>query len=429
MNIHLRIHQEFMKLGRTVSAFSSTYGANLSTAESHLLGEVTTGRASTAKELAYYLNLPKGTISRLVSGLIERKLLREKVDANDRRSKKLEGTKAGEKLGQTVGNRGNQIVPLLASRLSKEEAEELNSYFHEFSNLAGAPPAHVRKGEFFLRAELRRFIRVMGFMNPRFKSSKLNLGQKEILSAIRDLDKLGKSNASEIAKMVRIEPSNLSSMLSKFEKLGLIKREKSKDDTRKLIISLSKTGVKELETIEAELAQYFAKLFNGATQKQIERFANLLSRFGDPEGTLGLTRVLQRRLEVKEIVSDIERQRARAYYVEELVKAQEHLTLPERIVSENAINFALLEDSVLNGICSIDSTKASLEIFWTEKELQDSGADLDLLRTSVDHACAKLGCTRVIVNANTAKGPAKKLNARTEKGDLVLYGEIAPHPR
>lgn len=426
MSVYLKIHEEFMKLSRTVKAFAGTYGVPISVAETHLLREVASRRAQMAKDLAVTLGVDKGTVSRLVAGLVRRKLLKEKTMPSDRRSKVLALTREGDRLFHLTHERGNKFIGALSRRLTKEEQQELLSYFREFSDKAKAAPALFSADQHFLRPELRRFIRIMGFMKARFPKTSLSLTQKEILAAIRRLGQEHEVSANDVANAIGIESSNLSTMLASLEKRSLIARRKSQHDSRRQCLLLTPQGEDELNAFESELVSYFKKMFQGIPSDKCERLALLLARFSDSEGVEVLTQVVQNRIELRELKAAEELQHARATLVEELVREKKHPEIPERLFASNGSNFALFEEELAVGFGSViyegrgQNTAAELQLFWVAPRIAGTGADLELLKEILGVVFESKTVSDIKVTAKDAMPALKKLGAIEQDGKVVI---------
>ena len=83
---------------------------------------------------------------------------------------------------------------------------------------------------------------------------------------------------NELAKKTQLGKSTLTSMLDRLEKMGYVKRQRSKKDRRKILIRRTEKD-KSLESKYAEVSQEMTKLYyNGFSKSEISRFENALSR-------------------------------------------------------------------------------------------------------------------------------------------------------
>ena len=83
---------------------------------------------------------------------------------------------------------------------------------------------------------------------------------------------------NELAKKTQLGKSTLTSMLDRLEKMGYVKRQRSKKDRRKILIRRTKKD-KALESKYVEVSQQMTKLYyKGFTKNEIGRFENDLTR-------------------------------------------------------------------------------------------------------------------------------------------------------
>lgn len=93
----------------------------LSLPEARLLYEIARSEEPTASEIARRLRLDLGYVSRLVSRLEERKLIRRKSSARDARQSLIALTAAGRKQFATLDRRSSEQVQAMLAPLSDEE--------------------------------------------------------------------------------------------------------------------------------------------------------------------------------------------------------------------------------------------------------------------------------------------------------------------
>jgi DNA-binding MarR family transcriptional regulator len=83
---------------------------------------------------------------------------------------------------------------------------------------------------------------------------------------------------NELAKKTQLGKSTLTSMLDRLEKMGYIKRQRSRKDRRKILIRRTEKD-KALEGKYVEVSQQMTKLFyKGFSKNEIGRFENDLMR-------------------------------------------------------------------------------------------------------------------------------------------------------
>ncbi len=106
----------------------------------------------------------------------------------------------------------------------------------------------------------------------------INSAQGRIMFALWQADGI---SINELANKTQLKKSTLTSMLDRLEKMGYVRRQRSKKDRRKILIHRTKKD-KALESKYVELSQEMTKLFyKGFSEKEIGRFENNLSKILD----------------------------------------------------------------------------------------------------------------------------------------------------
>ncbi len=106
----------------------------------------------------------------------------------------------------------------------------------------------------------------------------INSAQGRIMFALWQADGI---SINELAKKTQLKKSTLTSMLDRLENMGYIKRQRCKEDRRKILIKRTKKD-KNLETKYVELSGEITKLFyKGFSKTQIDRFEKDLARILD----------------------------------------------------------------------------------------------------------------------------------------------------
>ena len=83
---------------------------------------------------------------------------------------------------------------------------------------------------------------------------------------------------NELAKKTQLGKSTLTSMLDRLEKMGYVRRQRSKKDRRKILIKRTNKD-KTLESKYVELSQEITRLFyTGFSRSEIDRFESDLAK-------------------------------------------------------------------------------------------------------------------------------------------------------
>ena len=103
----------------------------------------------------------------------------------------------------------------------------------------------------------------------------INSAQGRIMFALWQEDGI---SINELAKKTQLKKSTLTSMLDRLEKMGYVRRQRSKKDRRKVLIERTIKD-KNLEKEYVKLSQEHTRLFyHGFSEDEINRFENDLAR-------------------------------------------------------------------------------------------------------------------------------------------------------
>ncbi len=106
----------------------------------------------------------------------------------------------------------------------------------------------------------------------------INSAQGRIMFALWQRDGI---SINELAQKTQLKKSTLTSMLDRLEKMGYVRRQRSKKDRRKILIKRTKKD-KTLESKYVEASQQITKLFyKGFLKNEIDRFEKDLARILD----------------------------------------------------------------------------------------------------------------------------------------------------
>ena len=106
----------------------------------------------------------------------------------------------------------------------------------------------------------------------------INSAQGRIMFALWQGDGV---SINELAKKTQLKKSTLTSMLDRLENMGYVRRQRCKNDRRKILIKRTNKD-KTLENRYVELSQEVTKLFyKGFSKNVIDRFENNLAKILD----------------------------------------------------------------------------------------------------------------------------------------------------
>lgn len=130
-----------------------------------------------------------------------------------------------------------------------------------------------------LEETFREFKRVMGAMHKKFHSSMAVHGvTPPQFMVLRLLLSKGRMTPKEIASVLDVTPSNVTGIIDRLERDGLVSRTRGSKDRRVVYIRLTEDGRGKLEEMEGVSAANFASLFKGWTSGELDHFRELLAR-------------------------------------------------------------------------------------------------------------------------------------------------------
>ena len=129
---------------------------------------------------------------------------------------------------------------------------------------------------------LRQIIRAIDLHSKRLeRESGLTGPQLLVMQLIGDS---GQITASVIARNISLSQATVTSILDRLERKGLLVRERSSDDKRKVMVSLTAAGAKALKKAPALLQESFITAFNRLEDweqalilSSLQRVANMMN--------------------------------------------------------------------------------------------------------------------------------------------------------
>jgi DNA-binding MarR family transcriptional regulator len=130
----------------------------------------------------------------------------------------------------------------------------------------------------FLMAKIRQ---VGGRISERILKKhdvEINSAQGRIMFALWQKDGI---SINELAKKTQLKKSTLTSMLDRLERMGYVRRQRSKKDRRKILIKRTEKD-RAMEKKYVEVSEEMTRLFyKGFSKNQIDRFEKDLERILD----------------------------------------------------------------------------------------------------------------------------------------------------
>lgn len=111
------------------------------------------------------------------------------------------------------------------------------------------------------------------YKHKKFEAIGLYPGQPPVLMIV---EKHKSINQKAIADQMNISQATLTTTLKRMEKVGLIKRERSEVDSRKILVSITDEGIKKHKEFKIVLKEYNC-VFKDFTDKDFKNLNYLLS--------------------------------------------------------------------------------------------------------------------------------------------------------
>ena len=124
-------------------------------------------------------------------------------------------------------------------------------------------------------ALLRARESVMDFFRPHLNAHGLTEQQWRV---IRALHALGEMEFQELARRICVQPPSLTGILTRLEKLNMIRRRRAPDDRRRLFVSVTREGSKRFEAVSELVEGVYRNIESQFGEKQLNTLFKLLTR-------------------------------------------------------------------------------------------------------------------------------------------------------
>lgn len=125
---------------RVLGVFEKKYlGLDFSVAEVRIIGEIGRNESLTAKELAEYLSIDKGYMSRMMQNLEKKGLIERVKSEKDAREKQLRLTAEGEKLNLILEEKADQRILRQIEGIGEGDFEKLLDAMKTIETIMGKP--------------------------------------------------------------------------------------------------------------------------------------------------------------------------------------------------------------------------------------------------------------------------------------------------
>src|SRR5690606_1371883 len=140
-------------------------------------------------------------------------------------------------------------------------------------------PLTAAESEEQLFASLRRMIRAVDLYS-RYLTLRYNLTGPQLV-CLRHLLRHGPMAPGELARRVSLSPATVTGIVDRLEKRGLITRERSIDDKRRLRIALTEAGLTTARQMPPPLNETFSRRLHALPLAEREEIERVLVKVAD----------------------------------------------------------------------------------------------------------------------------------------------------
>jgi DNA-binding MarR family transcriptional regulator/GNAT superfamily N-acetyltransferase len=286
-----------------------------------------------------------------------------------------------------------------------------------------------------IRSFNRFYTNLLGLLNRKLLKSDYSLAEARILFEIGHIPS---STASDLAKQLALDPAYLSRILSKLEKNNLVKKEQSREDTRKQLLSLTPSGHQALSELQHRSNEQIRTFLTHVSEEDQERLVHSMETIenilkGDSNrsgmftcrshrpGDIGYITHRHGVLYAEEYGFD---ETFEAYvaaglakFVEQFEPAKEYLWVVE------------MEATIVGSVAivKVDDNIAQLRWFLVEPSVRGRGLGKKLLNEAVGF-CKRRGCRKIILWTVAQLHAARHLYANAgfqlaETKNHVIWGQ------
>ncbi|MDX1455482.1 MAG: MarR family transcriptional regulator [Gammaproteobacteria bacterium] len=128
-------------------------------------------------------------------------------------------------------------------------------------------------------ASLRRIIRAVDLYS-RYLALRYSLTGPQLV-CVRQLLKHGSMTPGELAKRISLSPATITGIVDRLEKRGLVTRERSQEDKRKVVIALTPAGEQQVEQMPPPLHETFLRRLEQLSEDEQDEIDEVLAKIVD----------------------------------------------------------------------------------------------------------------------------------------------------
>lgn len=124
-----------------------------------------------------------------------------------------------------------------------------------------------------IRSFNRFYTNLLGLLDKTLLKSEYSLTEVRIMF---ELNRLSTTTASELVKLLNLDPAYLSRVLSGFEEINLIQKKQSSEDLRKQLLSLTLDGKQVISELQEKANEQIKALLTNISDEEQDQLANAM---------------------------------------------------------------------------------------------------------------------------------------------------------
>lgn len=367
INPYLKIHDSLLHFQRKHRLMAIQHGAaagrpsaTLGFAELSVIRILSDSPDKNIKELAELVNIERSWMSRVITSMLEKKLIRSFVPELDRRSKKLRISRKGKESLIKLDAFASEVFSEALKPLSDEKQQKLFSYLKNFADALDTPEYSLQETSHPIFLQMGRISMGLGVFGGQIMGTDLNLTQLHVLYQLAEA-KEQELLVIDLNDKLPFDMSTISRTVASFEKTGIIEKEQSAQDRRSFKLKLSSAGTDLLKRYQQVAISKSKNAMSSFSKAELEEFHSIIETATQDTPSKG-KRPTRSRVEVKKL-SAAEKTLARKLLVQEL---------NDDSAAADKELFALYVDSALKGAAEIsrNGDRVNLTLVATEVKEQ-----------------------------------------------------------
>jgi DNA-binding MarR family transcriptional regulator len=305
----------------------------------------------TPSSLSRYLKLPPHRVSRLLAALAERGLVKSERASNDGRSKIVLFTAAGQRAAAEADVTNRRVIKILSSGLSPAEQEDAL----ELLTALADDMCPFSLGERGILAALLRLTACLGMQGDNYADTGMSLASFQILF---DLWRAGgECPFKDLVPNFPLSASSLSRECDALQLRGFVKKKTQLSDRRSTTVVLTPEGSKFFLSHHNRIGERLSQAARFVEPSRRDRGLAVLTKLAHDAIPI---RADGEPLRMARCTSASQRQRARAFLVEELVRSRQHLALGSSLLPPKHECFFIMAGEFVRGIVEFEPGKGKV---------------------------------------------------------------------